>query len=81
MDSTSFDAVARGIATTTGRRTFAKGLGALMLGGAGIFGMARATSAQVGAADKRRQCIERCLDHAPDKRRARDRCRRRCENR
>jgi hypothetical protein len=81
VDRDTFDAVARRTATATGRRDFAKVLGALALGGVGILGATRAASAQVDPADDRRQCIERCLNHAPKKRRARDRCRRRCENR
>ncbi|HET7095149.1 MAG TPA: ester cyclase, partial [Thermomicrobiales bacterium] len=67
VDNTTFDAVARRIATTTGRRNFTKSLGALALGAAGIIGVSRAASAEVGAADKRRKCIDRCLDHAPNR--------------
>jgi hypothetical protein len=81
VDSTSFDAVAKRIGTTTGRRDFAKSIGALALGGVGILGLTRAASAQVSVADKRQKCIDRCLNHAPDRSRARDRCRHRCQNR
>src|SRR5690242_19635353 len=58
VDSTSFDAVAKRIGTTTGRRDFAKSIGALALGGVGILGLTRAASARVSATDKRQKCLD-----------------------
>jgi hypothetical protein len=81
VDSTQFDAVAKRIGTTTGRRDFAKSIGALALGGVGILAASRAASAQVSPADHHQRCVQRCLDHASNRKHARDRCRRSCENR
>ena len=76
MDSSQFDSLTKNMANGTTRRRAIAGLGALALGGAGFIGLARGA-----AAEGRRRCIERCVDHAPKSKRARDRCRRRCENR
>ena len=76
MDANRFDTLSKNLSTGTTRRRVITGLSALALGDAGVLGLARGA-----AADDRRQCIERCLDHAPKARRARDRCRRRCEGR
>jgi hypothetical protein len=76
VDTTKFDSLTKDLGTGTTRRRAIAGLGALALGGAGFLGLARGA-----AADNRRQCIERCVDNAPKSKRARDRCRRRCENR
>jgi hypothetical protein len=79
LDSTRFDSLSKQLATGATRRRAIAGLGALALGGAGVLAMT-----QDASADKRRDCIERCIDHAGEGaslRKLRDRCRRRCENR
>jgi len=79
VDSTRFDSVSKQLATGTTRRRAIAGLGALALGGVGVLGLTGDA-----AANARRRCIERCVDHGGDnqnKRKLRDRCRRRCEDR
>jgi hypothetical protein len=71
--------VSKELATSATRRRALVGLGALALGGVGIVGVTRDA-----AADDRRRCIERCVNHGGDGvslRKLRDRCRRRCEDR
>ena len=79
MDSTRFDSVSKQLATGTTRRRALAALGALALGGAGVFGLPRDASA-----DDRRRCINRCENHCRDNisnRKCRNRCQRRCEDR
>ena len=67
------------LATGATRRRAIAGLGAVALGGAGVLGVT-----QDAAADKRRRCIERCVDRGDEGvslRKLRERCRRRCEDR
>ena len=79
MGTTRFDSLTKQLGTGATRRRAIAGLGALALAGAGVIGVTQDTSA-----DKRRNCIERCVDHGGDGvslRKLRQRCRRRCENR
>ena len=79
MDTTRFDSLSKQLATGATRRRAIAGLGALALGGAALLGVT-----QDASADKRRSCIERCIDRGDEGaslRKLRDRCRRRCENR
>jgi hypothetical protein len=79
VDSTRFDSLSKQLATAATRRRAIAGLGALALGGAGVLGLT-----QDASADDRRRCIERCVERGGDnqnKRKLRDRCRRRCEDR
>jgi hypothetical protein len=81
VDKTRFDNLTKSAANQTDRRRLVTGLGGLALASVGVLGLTRSASAQVEAEAGRRRCIERCVDHAPKSKRARDRCRRRCENR
>ena len=79
MDSMQFDTLSKQLATGATRRRAIAGLGALALGGAGVLGLTREA-----AADRRRECIERCVDRRGEGaslRLRRERCHRHCENR
>jgi hypothetical protein len=79
LNSTQFERVSKELATGATRRRALAGLGALALGGVGVVGLTRDA-----AADDRRRCIERCVNHGGDGislRKLRHRCRRRCEDR
>lgn len=84
MDTTRFDSLTRNLAASTTRRHALAGLGALALGGAGVFATARLASAdQVIDEDARQRCVDRCRDKGGNnnEKQRRDRCRRKCENR
>jgi hypothetical protein len=83
METTRFDRVAKSVASGTTRRQALVGLGALVLGSAGLFGVRSPV-----AADKRDQCHQRCRQRRSrnprkpnNNNKLHDRCHRKCENR
>jgi hypothetical protein len=83
METTRFDRLSKAVATGTTRRQALAGVGALVLGSAGFFGVR-----SPAAADTRDKCHQRCRQRAsrnPNKRnnsdQIHDRCHRKCENR
>ena len=83
MDAARFDSLTKNLAGSTTRRRVLGGIGALTLGSAVALGRSQMAAAQVSDEDKRRKCIERCVDRGGNNnlKDRRQRCRRKCQNR